>query len=88
MVLDLENFDIKIDDEDKVIILLNSLPKSLKHFKKTLKYERQTILVEEVQNALNSKIWHMKSNEKNNNGENLNVKGRSQKKEANGRSKS
>lgn len=40
LVLDLENFDIKIDNQDKAIILLNPLPKSLKHFKGTLKYGR------------------------------------------------
>ncbi|KAJ9701353.1 hypothetical protein PVL29_006623 [Vitis rotundifolia] len=40
LVLDLENFDIKVDSQDKAIILLNPLPKSLKHFKGTLKYGR------------------------------------------------
>lgn len=33
LVLDLENLDVKIDDEDKVVILLNSLPKSFMNFK-------------------------------------------------------
>lgn len=39
-VLDLEELEVKIDEEDKAVILLNSLPKSLKNFKETLKYGR------------------------------------------------
>ena len=45
-MLDLESLDIKVEDEDKAIILLNSLPKSLKHFKETLKYGRDAITFE------------------------------------------
>ena len=33
LVLDLESLNINVEDEDKTIILLNSLPTSLKHFK-------------------------------------------------------
>lgn len=36
VVLDLEELEVKIDKEDKVVILLNLLPKSLKNFKETL----------------------------------------------------
>ncbi|PON57268.1 hypothetical protein PanWU01x14_175320, partial [Parasponia andersonii] len=60
LVLDLENLGIKVEDEDKAIILLNSLPKNLKNFKETLKYDRQTITVDKVQNALESKLLDMK----------------------------
>ena len=48
LVLDLESLDIKVEDEDKTIILLNSLPKSLKHFKETLKYGRDAITFDDV----------------------------------------
>ena len=48
LVLDLESLDIKVEDEDKAIILLNSLPKSLKHFKETLKYGRDAITFDDV----------------------------------------
>ncbi|PKU72844.1 Retrovirus-related Pol polyprotein from transposon TNT 1-94 [Dendrobium catenatum] len=79
LILDLENLEVKIEDEDKAIILLNSLPKSLRNFKETLKYGRETITVDEVQNALSSKILDMKISEKNHSGEGLHVRGRSQK---------
>lgn len=46
--LDLENFDIKMDEEDKAMILLNSLSKSLRFFKETLKYGGVTISVDEI----------------------------------------
>ena len=41
LILDLETQDIKMDDEVKAIILLKSLPKTLKQFKETVKYEDQ-----------------------------------------------
>lgn len=44
LVLDLENLEIKVDDEDKAIIFLNSLPKCLKNFKETLKYGRDLMM--------------------------------------------
>ena len=48
LVLDLESLDIKVEDEDKALILLNSLPKSLKHFKETLKYGSDAITFDDV----------------------------------------
>ena len=48
LVLDLESLDVKVEDEDKAIILLNSLPKSLKNFKETLKYGRDAITFDDV----------------------------------------
>ena len=55
-MLDLESLDIKVEDEDKTIILLNSLPKSLKYFKETLKYGRDAITFDDIQNSLNAKV--------------------------------
>ena len=53
---------MKVDVEDKAIILWNSLPKYLKSFL-ILKYDRETISIDEVHNARNSKLISMKSNE-------------------------
>lgn len=50
---DLENIEVKHDDEDKALLLLNALPKSFEHFKDALLYRRdQTITLEEVQNSI------------------------------------
>ena len=76
LVLDLESLDIKVENEDKTIILLNSLPKSLKYFKETLKYGRDAITFDDIQNSLNAKVLDMKSSDKTNSGESLTVKGR------------
>ena len=85
LVLDLESLDIKVEDEDKAIILLNSLPKSLKHFKETLKYGKDDITFDDVQNALNAKVLDMKSSDKTNGGESLTVRGRPHNKNNNGK---
>ena len=85
LVLDLESLDIKVEDEDKALILLNSLPKSLKHFKETLKYGSDAITFDDVQNALNAKVLDMKSSDKTNGGESLTVRGRPQNKNNKGK---
>ena len=47
---DLENIDVKLEDEDKAIILLNALPRSFEHLKDAMLYGRETsITLEEVQ---------------------------------------
>ena len=46
---DLENIDVKLENEDKALILLNALPKTYKHFKDAMLYGRaQMITLEEV----------------------------------------
>lgn len=53
---DLENVDVKLEDEDKAIILLNALPKSFDHLRDAMLYGREnTITLEEVQCALRSR---------------------------------
>lgn len=53
---DLENIDVRIEDEDKTIILLNALPKSFDHVKDAIMYGMETtITLEEVQSALRAK---------------------------------
>lgn len=45
VVLDLEELEVKVNEEDKAVVLLNSLPKSLKNFKDTLKFGRDFLLL-------------------------------------------
>lgn len=53
---DLENINMKIDNEDKAIILLNSLPKMFEHLKDAMLNGRNgTISLEEVESVLRSK---------------------------------
>ena len=51
LILDLEN----IEDEDQVLILLNSLSNSYEHLVDTLLYRKVSISLEEVEVALMSK---------------------------------
>lgn len=53
---DLENIEIKLEEEDKALILLNSLPRSYENFRDAMLYGReQSISLEEVQSAIQSK---------------------------------
>ena len=51
-----------------------------------MKYGRDAITFDDIQNALNAKVLDMKSSEKTNSGESLTVKGRPQNKNNNGKS--
>jgi hypothetical protein len=54
--VDLKSLDVKIDDEDKVILLVVSLPPSFKHFKEIMLYGNHTSLsFENVKSNLLSK---------------------------------
>ena len=55
LILDLENVNIILEDEDRALILLSSLPESYEHFVDTLLYRRQTLTLKDVKNALESK---------------------------------
>ena len=55
LILDLENVNIVLEDEDRALILLSSLPDSYEHFIDTLLYGRQTLTLKDVKNALESK---------------------------------
>ncbi|KAI4379525.1 hypothetical protein MLD38_005807 [Melastoma candidum] len=61
ILADLENIEVKIEEEDKAMILCCSLPSSLEHFVDTLLYGKTTITLSEVVNAMLSKDERMKA---------------------------
>ena len=53
ILVDLESLDVKIEDEDKAILLVVSLPPSYTHFKEIMLYSNSnTISFEEVKSNL------------------------------------
>jgi len=53
---DLENIEVTLEDEDKVILLLCALPRSFESFKDSILYGKERIVtLEEVQAALRTK---------------------------------
>lgn len=71
----LQNIDVKIEDDDKTIVLLSLLPRSFKHFKYTLLYGIEgTITLDELQTTIRSKeLSKLKDFKLNDNGECLTV---------------
>nr|GEX99708.1 retrotransposon protein, putative, Ty1-copia subclass [Tanacetum cinerariifolium] len=56
ILIDLENLDVDIDDEDKAVLLVISLPASYKYFKEIMLYgNRETLSFDDVKSALLSK---------------------------------
>ena len=77
IILDLENINVKVEEEDQAIILLNSLDKSYSNFVDTMMLSHETLSVEEVQSTLNSKELKKQSkNQNESNGEGFIIKGR------------
>ena len=52
LCLDLENINIKYEDEDKALLLLHSLPKSYETLVDILKHGRDKLSLEDVVGAL------------------------------------
>jgi len=52
LIDDLRKVDVKIDDEDRAIILLCSLPESYEHLVTTLTYGKKDVKVDEIVTAL------------------------------------
>ena len=77
LILDLENVNIILEDEDRALILLSSLPESYEHFVDTLLYGRQTLSLKDVKDALESKDLKKRAELKDqNNAEGLVAKGK------------
>ena len=55
LILDFENVNVMLEDKNKALILLSSLPDSYEHFVDTLVYGKQTFTLKDVKNALESK---------------------------------
>ena len=80
IILDLEDINVKIDDEDKAKILMCSLPSSFEHLVDTLIYRRQTLTMVDVKETLSSKAATRRESRE---VEGLIARGRSEKKESN-----
>ncbi|GKA76938.1 retrovirus-related pol polyprotein from transposon TNT 1-94 [Tanacetum coccineum] len=76
IVLDLASIEVKFEDEDLALLLLTSLPASYEHFVDTLLYGREALTLEDVMATLNSKEIKERSKAKGDDGEELYVRGR------------
>ena len=72
---DLENLEVKMEDEDKALMLLNGFPSNCEQFKDAMLFGRdQTITLEEVQSSIQTKEMQRKQESKiDNNAKRLNV---------------
>lgn len=52
LVTDFMKMDVEVDDEDKAIVLLCSLPESYEHVVTTLTYGKETIKTKDITSAL------------------------------------
>lgn len=75
----LENIEVSLEDEDKTIILLNTLRRSYEHLRDAMLYAKEaTIMLDEVQCALRSKETYKALEDKQENTtKSLNVKQKS-----------
>lgn len=55
LILDLDNIEVKIDDEDQALLLIRSLTSSYDNLVDTLVYGRESLSLEEVQATLISR---------------------------------
>ena len=83
--MDLENIDITISDEDKAILLLTSLDASYTNMRDAIMYGRDSLTFDEVQSILHARELHKQEESKEESGEGLNIRGRSEKREKKGK---
>lgn len=79
LCLDLENIDVRYDDEDQTLVLLHSFLRSYKTFVDILKHGRDKSSLDDVIVALNSKELRFKLDGKSTPGDILSVRSRSMK---------
>ena len=81
IIMDLENIEVKIDDEDKAVLLVVSLPSTYKHFKEIMLYSNNdTLSFEDVKSNLLSKEKFDLDIHSEDKGEGLSVRGRTKEK--------
>ena len=85
MIAVLKNLDVEIDDEDKALLLLNSMPDTYEYLVTTLLYGKEKIKFIDVSNAYRKKdqIVHKESTS-----EALTVRGRTNPRRFRGRGRS
>jgi len=88
LCLDLENTDMKYEDEDKALALLHSLPRFYETFVDILKNGRDTLSLNDVIGALNSKELQNKVEGKHSPEDALTAKLRTDKRDPRGRGRS
>jgi hypothetical protein len=78
MIADLKNLNVEINDEDKALLLLNSLPDTYEHPVTTLLYGKEKIKFVDVSNALVNNEYRKKDQivHKESTSEALTVRGR------------
>ena len=77
IIIDLENLDVKIEDGDKVVLLIVSLPPSYKHFKEIMLYgSSDSISFKDVKSHLLSKENFDLEVNNDDKAEGLNIRGR------------
>lgn len=54
-MINLENISVKVENEDQAILILNLVSASYSTFVETVKYERESLTLEEALVVLNSK---------------------------------
>ena len=55
LVYNLENMDVKYEEDDLALFLLSSLPDSYSHFCDTIMYSRDTLVLDNLITVLDSK---------------------------------
>ncbi|RVW41324.1 Retrovirus-related Pol polyprotein from transposon TNT 1-94 [Vitis vinifera] len=84
IILDLENIDIAVSDKDKAILLLTSLDALYTNMKEVIMYGRDSLIFDEVQSILHARELQKQEESKEELGEGLNIRGKSEKREKKG----